>query len=355
MSVTQYEMRFSELAHHVIWLVPTQRERIRRFIDGLNYGLRSVMTQEIASGARFDEVVDIARRLDKVHSQERKEREATRPRCSGDFNDVSFGGQPHYNRGRPYRPTQMACPVHRGASASHGSYSGHLGSALLAHISYRALSVQGSSVPGPSSSYSAPAELMKEQLQELLDKGFIRPSVSHWGAPFLFVKKKDVNVRMCMDYSLVAFLGHVVSSEGINVDPKKIEAVQSCPRPSSAIEIWSFLGLARYYRHFVEGLSSIAAPLTRLNQKGAPFRWSDECEKIFQKLKTALATAPVVVLPSTSGSYTVYCDACTIGIGCVLMQEGRLIACASRQLKPHEKNYLVYNLELASIVHALKI
>ena len=108
-----------------------------------------------------------------------------------------------------------------------------------------------------------------------------------------------------------------MSSEGIQVDPKKIEAVQSWPRPSSATEIRSFLGLAGYYHCFVEGFSSIASPLTKLTQKGAPFRWSDECEESFQKLKTAFPTAPVLVLPSTSGSYTVYCDASRIGIGCV--------------------------------------
>ncbi|XP_070028864.1 uncharacterized mitochondrial protein AtMg00860-like [Nicotiana sylvestris] len=121
--------------------------------------------------------------------------------------------------------------------------------------------------------------------------------------------------------SLMAFLGHVVSSKGIQVDPKKIEAVQSWPGPSSATEIQSFLGLAGYYRRFVEGFSSIASPLTKLTEKGAPFRWSDEREESFQKLKTALTTAPILVFPSASGSYTVYYDSSRISIGCVLMQE----------------------------------
>ncbi|XP_019244257.1 PREDICTED: uncharacterized protein LOC109224125, partial [Nicotiana attenuata] len=114
----------------------------------------------------------------------------------------------------------------------------------------------------------APPELkeLKDQLQDLLDKGFIRPSVSPW----------------------VAFLGHIVSTEGIQVDPKKIEAVKDWPRPISATVIRSFLGLAGYYRRFVEGFSFIAAPMARLTQKGAPFRWSEECEASFQKLKTAL-------------------------------------------------------------------
>ncbi|XP_070032382.1 uncharacterized mitochondrial protein AtMg00860-like [Nicotiana tomentosiformis] len=117
----------------------------------------------------------------------------------------------------------------------------------------------------------------------------------------------------------VAFLGHVIFAEGINVDPNKIETVQNWPRPTSATEIWSFQGLASYYRWFVEGFSSIAAPLTKLTQKGAPFRWSDECELSFQKLKTVLTTAPVLVLSMGLGSYTMYCDASHIGLGAVLM------------------------------------
>jgi len=108
-------------------------------------------------------------------------------------------------------------------------------------------------------------------------------------------------------------------------------------------------------KRFMEGFSSIAAPLTKLTHKGAPFRWSDECKARFQKLKTTLTTAPVLVLPSGSGSYTVYCDASRIGLGAVLMQGGKVIAYASRQLKVHEKNYPVHDLELAAIVHALKI
>jgi len=153
----------------------------------------------------------------------------------------------------------------------------------------------------------------------------------------------------------VSFLGHIVSGKGIKVDPKKIEAVQNWHRPTSATEIRSFLGLVGYYRRFVEGFSSIAAPLTKLTQKGAPFRWSDDCEVSFHKLKTTLTTTSALVLPSSSGMYTVYCNASRVGLGCVLMQEGRVIAYASRQLKPHKNIYSVHDLELAAIVHSLKI
>ncbi|KAA0040652.1 pol protein [Cucumis melo var. makuwa] len=295
----------------------------------------------------------------------------------------------------------------------------------------------------------APAELkeLKIQLQELLDKGFIRPSVSPWGAPVLFVKKKDGSMRLCIDYRelnkgatvfskidlrsgyhqsrirdgdipktafrsryghyefvvmsfgltnapavfmdlmnrvfkdfldsfvivfiddiliyskteaeheehlhqvletlradklyakfskcefwlrKVTFLGHVVSSEGVSVDPAKIEAVTNWPRPSTVSEIRSFLGLAGYYR-------------------------SPACERSFQELKQKLVTAPVLTVPDGSGNFVIYSDASKKGLGCVLMQQGKVVAYASRQLKIHEQNYPTHDLELAAVVFALKI
>ncbi|XP_070044822.1 uncharacterized mitochondrial protein AtMg00860-like [Nicotiana tomentosiformis] len=121
---------------------------------------------------------------------------------------------------------------------------------------------------------------------------------------------------------LVAFLGHGVSGEGIKVDPRKIEEVQSWPRPTTTTKMRSFLGLAGYYHRFVEGFASIATPLTRLIHYGAPFRWSDDCDVSFHKLKTALTTTLVLVLLSGSGMYSVYYDASRIGFCCVLLQEG---------------------------------
>ncbi|KAH0757858.1 hypothetical protein KY290_021351 [Solanum tuberosum] len=289
----------------------------------------------------------------------------------------------------------------------------------------------------------SPAELkeLKEQLKDLLDKGFIRPIVSLWGAPILFVRKKDGSLRICIDYRLlnkvtiknkyplpriddlfdqlqgatyfskidlrsgyhqlrvgecdipktafrtiyghymflvmsfgltnapaafmdlmnkvfkpyldmfvivfiddiliysrneenhashlrivlqtlkdkelyakfskcefwlesVAFLGHIVSGDGIKVDTRKIEAVQNWPRPTSPTEIRSFLGLAGYYRRFIEGFSSIASPLTKLTQKTVKFQWSEACEKSFQELKKRLITAPVLTLPEEWQSYS---------------------------------------------------
>ncbi|XP_070040436.1 uncharacterized protein [Nicotiana tomentosiformis] len=178
-----------------VWLVPTEREKIRRFINGLNQPFYFVMTLGNVAGAKFDEIVDCARRLEIVCTQEHEEREAKR----------SCG---------PDTPTINSVPVVR---------------------------------------------------------------------EFLDVFPADL---------LVALLGHTVSSERIKVDLKNIDAVQSWPRPSSATEIQNFLSLAGYYRHFVVGFPSIASPLTKLTQKSASFRWSDECEESFQKLKTSLNKTP---------------------------------------------------------------
>jgi len=141
----------------------------------------------------------------------------------------------------------------------------------------------------------------------------------------------------------------------LRVDNQKIEAVKNWPRPTTPTEIHSFLGLVGYYRRFVEGFSSIAAPLTKLTHKETKFQWSDECERSFQELRNKLTSTPVLVLPEGTEGYAVYCDASGVGLGCVLMQHGKVIAYGSRQLRPHEKNYPTHDLELAAVVFALKI
>ena len=340
----------------------------------------------------------------------------------------------------------------------------------------------------------APVEMkeLAKQLQELLDKGVIRPSVSPWGAPVLFVKKKDGSMRLCIDYrelnkltiknkyplpriddlfdqlkgavhfskidlrsgyhqlkikpedipktafrtryghyeflvmafgltnapaafmdlmnrifkkyldkfvivfiddiliysrteedhaaqlrvvleilrreklyakfskcefwlQEVQFLGHVVSSEGIKVDPAKIEAVKSWDRTRTPTEVRSFMGLAGYYRRFVQNFAKIATPLTKLTRKNEKFIWNEKCEESFQELKRRLTTAPVLVLPDDQGNFVIYSDASYKGLGCVLMQHDKVIAYASRQLKIHEQKYPTHDLELAAIVFALKI
>ncbi|WMV25320.1 hypothetical protein MTR67_018705, partial [Solanum verrucosum] len=108
--------------------------------------------------------------------------------------------------------------------------------------------------------------------------------------------------------------------ERIQVDSQKIEAVKQWPRPTLAIYIRSFLGIADYYRRFMEGFLSIASLLTRLTQKMVKFRWSDDCEKRFAELKTRLTTTPVLSLPEGSDGYVIYCDASRVGLGGVLTQ-----------------------------------
>ncbi|GKB26629.1 putative nucleotidyltransferase, ribonuclease H [Tanacetum coccineum] len=260
-------------------------------------------------------------------------------------------------------------------------------------------------------------ELMK-QLKELSDKGFIRPRVSPWGAPILFVKKKDGLMRLCIDYhelnkatiknkyplpriddlfnqlqgashfskidlrsgyhqlkikesdipkrplelhmairkehiehlklvleklreaqlyaklskcefwfQEVQFFGHVISYEGIKVDPAKIEAITKWERPRTPTEVRSFLGLAVYYRRFIQDFSKIASALI----------------------------APILSLPDETGNFVVYSDASLQGLGCVLMQKEKGIAYASRQLKVHEKGHSMHDLELAVVVFALKL
>ena len=113
--------------------------------------------------------------------------------------------------------------------------------------------------------------------------------------------------------------------------------------------------MAGYYRRFVEGLSSISSPLTKLTQKTVKFQWFESCEKIFQELKRRLTTAPILTLPECTQGFVVYCDASRVGLGCILMQNGKDIAYASRQFKVHKKNYPTHYMELAALVFALKI
>ncbi|KAH9658349.1 Endonuclease [Citrus sinensis] len=153
----------------------------------------------------------------------------------------------------------------------------------------------------------------------------------------------------------VMFLGHIVTKDGISADPAKEEVIVNWERPSSVTEVRSFLGLAGYYRCFVKGFSSIAAPLTNLTKKNVKFNWDEACKKSFQELKSHLVTAPISTLPSEGRGFIIYSNASRKGLGCVLMQHGKVIAYASRQLKNHEQNYPTHDLELAAIVFALKI
>ncbi|KAK1684687.1 hypothetical protein QYE76_045535 [Lolium multiflorum] len=142
---------------------------------------------------------------------------------------------------------------------------------------------------------------------------------------------------------------------GIAVDPAKIKTVTEWKAPTTQTEVRAFLGLAGYYRRFVEGFSSIARPMTQLLKKDKKFEWTAKCEESFQQLKSRLTTAPILIMPDITKPFDVYCDASKIGLGCVLMQEGKVISYLSRQLKQHEQNYPTHDLELAAVVLALKV
>jgi hypothetical protein len=134
-----------------------------------------------------------------------------------------------------------------------------------------------------------------------------------------------------------------------------VKVVVKWTRPTNVFEIRSFLGLAGYYRRFVEGFSKLLGPLIALTRKNAHFGWMDECEQSFQELKRRLVTALVLALPTESSNFVVYSDAFKKDLGCVLMQNGNVIAYASRQLKLYEHNYPTHDLKLAAAVFALKI
>nr|GEV29329.1 retrotransposon protein, putative, Ty3-gypsy subclass [Tanacetum cinerariifolium] len=246
----------------------------------------------------------------------------------------------------------------------------------------------------------APSEMkeLSDQLKELADKGFIRPSSSPWGASVLFVKKKDGSFRMYIDYwelnkltvknrySLLRIddlfdqlqgssvylkidLRSVMSfgltnapavfmdlmNQGIHVDPAKIESIKDWASPKTTTEICQFLGLAGYYRRFIEGFSKIARKMTKLTKKKVKFEWGDKQEEAFQVIKQKLCSAPILALPEGSEDFVVYCDASIKGLGAVLIQREKVIGYRSRQLKVHEKNYTTHDLELGAVVFALKI
>jgi hypothetical protein len=199
---------------------------------------------------------------------------------------------------------------------------------------------------------------LKKQIDELSEKGYIRPSTSPWAAPVLFMEKKDGTRRMCIDYQA---LNEVTIKNKYPLP--RIEDMFDQLRGAS---MFSKIDLRSGYHQlrirpsdipkttFIEGFSKIAKPMTALLGNKAEFRWTQKCQEAFDALKEKLTTTPVLVLPDVHKPFLVYCDACYTGLGCVLMQEGRVVAYSSRQLKVHEKNYPIHDLELAAVVHVLK-
>jgi hypothetical protein len=153
----------------------------------------------------------------------------------------------------------------------------------------------------------------------------------------------------------IQYLGHVISEDGVAVDPEKIKAIMDWPTPRNVSEVRSFMGLAGYYRRFIKGFSKISHPITSLQRKGVKFVWSTNCEVSFQELKYLLTNAPILKIADPEKDFLVCTDACKEGLGGFLMQEGHVVCYESRKLNEHEQHYVTHDLELATIVHALKM
>ena len=153
----------------------------------------------------------------------------------------------------------------------------------------------------------------------------------------------------------VPFLGHIVSESGIATDPMKTEQVANWPVPTTRRQVQQFLGLANYYRRFIQGFAQIAKPLHRLTEKNTPFKWTSECQDAFETLRCKLVTAPVLSFPDCSKTFILDTDASDVGIGAVLSQvqdngEEHVIAYGSRILSKAERRYSVTRKELLAIV-----
>ncbi|GJW89876.1 reverse transcriptase domain-containing protein [Tanacetum coccineum] len=188
------------------------------------------------------------------------------------------------------------------------------------------------------------------------------------------LKKENCNAKFSKcDFwiHIVQFLGHLIDSQGlhvdptqiqqaidsqgIHVDPAKIEAVKNWASPTTPIEVRQFLGLTGYYRRFIKDFSKIAKSLTELTQKNKKYIWGEDQESAFQLLKQKLCEALILALPEGNDDFVIYCDASHQGLRSVLMQREKVIAYASRQLKPNEENYTTHDHELGAVVFALKI
>ena len=171
----------------------------------------------------------------------------------------------------------------------------------------------------------------------------------------LYAKMSKCEFNRCE----VHYLGHVVGASGVKVDPRKTQAIADWPRPRTVKEVRSFLGLANYFRRFVQGFSKMVSPLYALTRIGCSWDWTEACELAFTSVKAALTHPPVLATPDFSKPFTVVTDAsgsATDGaLGAVLLQDGHPVAFESRRLIPAELRYSTSEQELLAVVHALKI
>lgn len=152
----------------------------------------------------------------------------------------------------------------------------------------------------------------------------------------------------------IAYLGHVITAEGVATDPSKIRTIEQWPTPSSAKEVRSFLGLAGYYRKFVKHFGIIARPLFNLLKKNQPFVWTSETDTAFHLLQQNLISAPVLQLPDFNQPFTIDTDACEYGVGAVLQQGGHPITYMSKPLGPKDRGLSTYEKECMAILMAVE-
>jgi hypothetical protein len=164
----------------------------------------------------------------------------------------------------------------------------------------------------------------------------------------LYAKESKCEIGM----TEVLYLGHIIGAKGVQVHQEKIQAIIDWPTPKTLTKLKGFLGICSYYRRFVKGFSQLCAPLTDLTKKGA-FKWSEEAQLTFDKMKKVMSTCPVLSLPDFSQPFILECDASGLGIGVVLMQNRHPIAYESRKLRGPELLYTIYDKEMLAIMHAL--
>ena len=184
-------------------------------------------------------------------------------------------------------------------------------------------------------------ELVRRVLQILKEnKLFLKPEKCEF-------EKEQVN-----------YLGVVVSAKGVSVDPKKVEAIKTWPRPKWLVEVQEFIGFLNFYRRFIEGFSKIARPLHNLTKKGAEFIWTDECQSAFDELKERITSAPILAMARDEGLMKIEADACQYAVGGILLQEQngeyKPIAYYSKSLNDTERNYDIHDRELLAIMKTLK-
>ncbi|MCO5576631.1 hypothetical protein L7F22_030446 [Adiantum nelumboides] len=195
-------------------------------------------------------------------------------------------------------------------------------------------------------------EAIMNQVKDLLEKGLIQPNSSPYCFPVMLVLKNETDHKRS-SASEINFLGHIVSTAGVQKDPAKIDTIRDWPDWKNVHEVESFLGLCSYYRRYVRKFVEIASPLHMLTQKEVPFSWGATEVTSFQTLKDNMTTGPISILPDLQKSFEVYCDACGRSLGAVLMQDGRVIAYESRLFSKPEMTAQIYEKELLAVIQAL--